>query len=200
MNLFVRQRILISRLFIWPLAMSLFITDSAWEIFPLVDGLLFIIGCTLVGLATIGRLWCSLYICGRKTKELVTTGPYSMCRHPLYFFSAVGALGVGLTTETFTIPAILTLMFALFYTSVIRAEEIKMQAIHGEEYATYVSATPQFFPRLTLYHEPVLYEVEPAKYRREMFDALWFVWLVGIIEFVESLREAGFIPIILKLY
>lgn len=33
-----------------------------------------------------------------------------------------------------------------------------------------------------------------------MFDALWFVWLLGILELVEALHEAGVLPIVLRLY
>jgi protein-S-isoprenylcysteine O-methyltransferase Ste14 len=36
------------------------------------------------------RLWCSLYISGYKNSQLITSGPYSLCRNPLYFFSFVG--------------------------------------------------------------------------------------------------------------
>src|SRR5262245_36841884 len=33
------------------------------------------------------RFWATLYIGGRKERELVTDGPYSLCRHPLYLGS-----------------------------------------------------------------------------------------------------------------
>lgn len=199
-NIFARQRILISRVIIWPLAAVLLVTTSAWETRPPIDGLIFLVGCALAGVATIGRLWCSLYICGRKTEQLVTSGPYSMTRNPLYFFSAIGAIGVGLATETLTVPAVLIVLFGVTYPSVIRAEEHKLRAVHGAAYDAYVASTPRFLPRLSGFSEPESYEVDPSKFRRALSDALWFVWLVGILELGEALREMAFIPSLFSLY
>ena len=199
-SLFARQRIVVSRLVIWPLAAVLLVTTSAWELPPPIDGVIFMMGCVLAGVATVGRLWCSLYICGRKTKELITVGPYSMTRNPLYFFSAIGGIGVGLATETFAVPVLLMLLFAITYPSVIRAEENKLRGIHGDAFDEYAALTPRFLPRPSRCCEPEAYEVSPLKFRGALFDALWFVWLVGILEMGESLREAGIIPSLLTLY
>lgn len=199
-SLFTRRRILLSRLIVWPLGALLLATESAWEVHPPWDGLLFLVGAVLVGGASIGRLWCSLYICGRKTRELVTSGPYSMTRNPLYFFSAVGAVGVGLGTETLAVPALLLLLFALAYPSVILAEERKLRALHGSAFDAYVASTPRFFPRLSACAEPAAYVVDPHRFRRALFDALWFVWLMGLLELGESLRDAGLVPSLLTLY
>lgn len=199
-SIFSRQRILVSRLVVWPLGAALLVTASAWEVHPPWNGLLFLAGCVLIGVASIGRLWCSLYICGRKTKELVTSGPYSVTRNPLYFFSAIGAIGVGLGTETLTVPAVLILLFALSYPSVILAEERKLLALHGHAYDTYFAGTPRFFPRLAIPAEPDVYAVDPRRFRRALFDALWFVWLMGVLELGEALREAGILPSLLILY
>src|SRR5882672_454668 len=57
-------------------------------------------GFMLVALACLGRIWCSLFIAGHKDEVLVTTGPYALCRHPLYSFSLLGALGLGLTSRS----------------------------------------------------------------------------------------------------
>jgi protein-S-isoprenylcysteine O-methyltransferase Ste14 len=197
---FARQRILITRLVVWPLGVLIIITRSAWESSPPFDGIIFFAGCISAGIASIGRLWCLLYICGRKTRELVTLGPYSLCRNPLYLFSAVGAVGVALATETLSVPALTVLLFAISYPSVIRSEEAKLATLHGDEYADYVSRTPQFLPRFSQYDEPDVYEVHPAKFRHAMLDALWFVWLIGILELAEALRQAGLLPVVLDLY
>ena len=57
-------------------------------------------GFLLVALACLGRIWCSLFIAGHKDEVLVTTGPYALCRHPLYSLSVLGALGLGLTSRS----------------------------------------------------------------------------------------------------
>src|SRR5690606_27834472 len=45
-------------------------------------------------LAILGRTWCTLYIGGRKSAEIVRGGPYSVTRNPLYVFSTIGAAGI----------------------------------------------------------------------------------------------------------
>ncbi|MEN6347994.1 MAG: hypothetical protein ABFD08_01155 [Syntrophomonas sp.] len=105
-------RIEISRVFIAALIIIIALSDSAWESqAPFVGAVLFLIGSILVGIASLGRLWCSLYIAGYKTDFLVIEGPYSLCRNPLYFFSLIGAVGVGFSAETLTLPVVLFLIF-----------------------------------------------------------------------------------------
>ena len=198
-SIFVPHRILASKAILWSLACGIVLMTSRWGKLPILESVLFLIACILVGVATIGRLWCSLYICGYKTKHLVTSGPYSMCRNPLYFFSAVGALGLGFATETFTVPVLLGILFAIFYPHVIRAEETKLLRRHGDAYEHYLRSVPRFWPRLTSIQEPEKYSVSPVKYRQAMFDALWFILILGIIELSEALRETGFLPTIMKL-
>ena len=65
-------------------------TDAHYE-----NDVIEITGIGLIGVAIIGRLWCTLYLGGRKAAEVVTKGPYSIARNPLYVFSAIGSAGVG---------------------------------------------------------------------------------------------------------
>ena len=55
-----------------------------------------LIGYALIGVGAVGRMWCGVYIAGRKNKELCQDGPYSLCRNPLYVFSFIGTVGVAL--------------------------------------------------------------------------------------------------------
>jgi protein-S-isoprenylcysteine O-methyltransferase Ste14 len=61
---------------------------------------MFLLGCLMVGLATIVRVWCALYIAGYKDDVLVTEGPYSICSNPLYFFNFLEGTGVGFCSES----------------------------------------------------------------------------------------------------
>lgn len=66
---------------------------SAWMDPEWVFELLEVLGISLVIFAVLGRFWSILYIGGRKNKEVMQDGPYSMCRHPLYQFSTMGVVG-----------------------------------------------------------------------------------------------------------
>ena len=90
-----KVRIHISQIFSVLLVVIICLSENSWEYkAPFVTTVLFFFGAVLVGIASIGRLWCSIYIAGYKTKKLIAEGPYSMCRNPLYFFSFLGAIGV----------------------------------------------------------------------------------------------------------
>jgi protein-S-isoprenylcysteine O-methyltransferase Ste14 len=196
-----KYRIVVT-IFFCLLAFLLFLgSESQWEKQqPLISGLLFLLGILLVGIASMGRVWCSLYIAGHKTTALVTEGPYSLTRNPLYFFSLVGSVGVGLCTETFLLPTILIIGFALYYPDVIHKEEKILLEIHHETYREYIASTPRFFPNLKHFSEPVTYLVDPKIFRRHLADALMFVWVVGLLELIEQLHELNWLPVIFNIY
>jgi protein-S-isoprenylcysteine O-methyltransferase Ste14 len=182
------NRILVSRIFAAVFFVVLVLTESAQE-GKVVSALLFLSGLVLVRIATVGRLWCSLFISGYKDAVLITSGPYSITRNPLYFFSFLGFAGIGLATETLSLAIALMTVFGLVYPYVIRREEHVLSSKFGRAFADYCARTPRFFPDLKLFREPESYPVNPRLYRRTMANGLWFVWLVGIIELVEALHE-----------
>jgi protein-S-isoprenylcysteine O-methyltransferase Ste14 len=176
------------------------ISESRWEGISFTSSIFFLAGCVLVGIASFGRLWCSLYIAGHKDATLVCLGPYSMSRNPLYLFSLIGGAGVGLTTETLLIPCCIVVLFLIYYPSVIRGEEKRLRALFGESHEKYCTKTPLFFPKPSLLSEPESYLVNPKVFRRNIFGALWFVWLVGVLELIEAFHEAGILPAYLHIF
>jgi protein-S-isoprenylcysteine O-methyltransferase Ste14 len=151
---------------------------------------LFLFGVILVGIAGMGRMWCSLYIAGYKNRKLVTVGPYSIMRNPLYFFSMIGLLGVGFLTETITFPLVLITLFAIYYPAIIEREERDLESIFGEEYRKYREKVPTFFPSPSLYKDPSEYVVKPSIFRNHLLSAIWFVWSIGVVYFLQTLRDS----------
>lgn len=143
--------------------------------------ILFASGLILVGIGAMGRLWCSVYIGGRKTTELVTEGPYAWCRNPLYFFSLLGALGVGLTTRMWFAPVFILAFFAMYYPLVIRSEEAKLRAAHGESFEHYRHSTPTFIPRSLKMNEASERPVDLRLFRKHLGEAVWFIWAVALV-------------------
>ena len=198
---FENNRIWITRLIgvfgLFILVMSNSYWEEKSEIFTY---FLFMIGLFFVGVGSLGRMWCSLYIAGYKNRKLITEGPYSLVRNPLYVFSFIGALGVAFASETLTFPVLTAIGFFLYYPLVIQREERDLERLFGREFEEYKRRVPAVIPRLSSFYEPEEYTVNPRIYRRHMFSALWFIWIVGILELLEGLKELGVIHALWSLY
>lgn len=198
-SIFATHRILVSRLFGIVFFLTVLSSESV-HVGTVLEATLFLGGLVLVGIATVGRLWCSLYISGYKDTELITTGPYSVSRNPLYFFSFLGFAGIGFATETVTLGVTLPLIVGLGYPAVVRREEEDLRAKFGAVFEAYCARTPRFFPDFGKFNEPVSYVVNPRLFRRTMLDVIWFVWFVGVIELVEALHELHVFDPAIRLY
>ena len=145
-----------------------------------------LLGFALLIVATLGRVWCLSYIAGVKNDVLVSEGPYSMARNPLYVFNFIGAVGFGLAVENPVLAALLAVAFAVFYPSVIRREEEVLTQTFGERFARYCDATPRWFPRWSNYHEPESWSINPRRFRAGLLDAMWFLWAFLIWDILEK--------------
>ena len=96
-----------------------------------------IIGFILVTLGGFGRLWASLYVEGFKTKRLITEGPYSMVRNPLYFFTIIILLGYCCVVKSIPIAIALLAGFSLLHIPAIINEEKKLLSKHDHLYKEY---------------------------------------------------------------
>lgn len=196
-----KYRLVVFRLGFIPFIIMLSISESGWEkSFPIVASILHTIGIILVAIGAVGRLWCSIYIGGYKDKNLITLGPYSLTRNPLYLFNLMLSIGIGFITETVLISAVLALLFAIWYPLVIKEEEKYLRSLHGEIFEDYVLRVPRFFPRRLYVEEPLIYPVNPRVWKRHAKDAVLILAFAGIIELIEGLHTQGMLPIILILY
>ena len=153
---------------------------------------LFAVGAVLTLVGATGRTWCLVPIAGRKDKQLMTDGPYSICRNPLYLFSLIGTVGVGLATRTFTVPGVAFAAFLLYYVGVIRSEQRRLAGTHGDAFQTYVSEVNALFPSFRSYRP--LTETEEVFVRpflKGLIDNGWFfVAFVGL-QLLGELRVQG---------
>jgi protein-S-isoprenylcysteine O-methyltransferase Ste14 len=157
------------------------------------------VGISLIGIAIIGRLWCTLYIGGRKAAELVQDGPYSMSRNPLYFFSSIGAAGAGAETGSVTIAFFFGVATAVAFYFVARREEKLLHNIFGEAFAEYRARVPRFFPRMSGYRDSATVTVVPRRLYTTFVDSLVFFTAFPFFEFIEWLQLHHYLPIFLRL-
>ena len=92
----------------------------------------------------------SAFISGRKDHELVTDGPYSMTRNPLYFGSSLLATGFAIMSANEIAAALLIVPFGLIYPTVMLREEAHLARLFPEAFRAYKAKVPRFFPRATL--------------------------------------------------
>lgn len=196
-----KMRIHISRIFVIPVVILISTGESYWNMtFHPLTSMMIITAIVLVIIASVGRLWCSLYIAGYKTNSLVTQGPYSMCRNPLYFFSFLGAIGVGFATETFFIPLLIMAAFWIYYPLVIKNEEKELKKRHKKLFEQYEKQVPRFFPRPSLLTEPACYQVNPVIFKKHILDVIWFGLSLGILEIIEECHRLDIFPSVFKIY
>lgn len=144
-----------------------------------------------VAVALLGRIWCSVFIAGRKDSELVVTGPYSACRHPLYVLSVIGGAGLGLATHSATLATCTVLLLCALFSTAARAEEALLAARHPDAFAAYAATTPRFWPRPGLYRVPPTCEVRPPVLWKAFVDAGAFLLLLLLVLAARQLRAAA---------
>ncbi len=189
---FEKNRIFLTRIVGVAVLFLILSTQSQWETKNMIIGyLLFFFGIVFAAVASLGRMWCSLYIAGYKNNKLITEGPYSISRNPLYFFSMIGVIGIGFATKTFTFPLLFIILFVPYYILIIKSEEKRLKEYFGAEFEEYTRRVPALFPNFSTFHEPDDYNVKPSVYRTHILSAVWFVWAVGILELINGMKEIG---------
>ena len=159
-----------------------------------------LVSIVLIFIGVSGRLWSTLFISGYKTTNLITVGPYSISRNPLYFFSFIAIIGIAVETEMITIVLLVLICFAIFYPVVILKEEKLLLQLHGKDFEEYCKRVPRFIPNFKLYTEPDKYVFETRLYRKAFFDSMWFVLAYPALEIIEKLHEHNILPTYLYLW
>lgn len=147
------------------------------------------LGFMCVALACLGRLWASVFIAGHKDSRLVTTGPYAACRHPLYACSVLGALGLGLTTRSTLLCALVVALIAALVIYAASGEEQFLADAFPGEFEAYVAATPnRWWPRLRGGTLPEQLDVRPTVFRKAFVDAASFFLLYVLVALATEYR------------
>ncbi len=156
-------------------------------------------GSGLVILCIAGRVWSSLYIGSKKNRELVTAGPYSITRNPLYLFSTIGAVGIGMMFGSVVAAVGLGLLAYGVLITTAHREAGDLRIIFGSRYEDYARATPLLWPKLSLYRDTEEIAFSPKALRRTFVDGLLFLAAFPLIEAVEHLQADGVLPILARI-
>jgi len=156
-------------------------------------------GIMLIMVGIFGRLWSILYIGGRKSAEVVSVGPYSVTRNPLYLFSSVAAVGAGAQTGSLWVALAFGVLCALAFHVVIRREEGYLAGKLGAAYRDYLARVPRFLPNPFIYRDLDIVSFEPRIFKRTLIDGLVFLVSIPFFEALEWGQQSGSIPVLLSL-
>ncbi|TIS98607.1 isoprenylcysteine carboxylmethyltransferase family protein [Mesorhizobium sp.] len=156
------------------------------------------VGILLIFLGIAGRLWSTLYIGGRKSSEVVTGGPYSITRNPLYVFSSMAAAGVGAQIGSITATiGFAVICAAAFHVVILREEKFLKEAL-GTPFTAYMARVPRFFPKLSLYHEGDTGSFKPRLLRTTLLDGLVFLGALPFFELIDGAQQSGILPVLFR--
>lgn len=193
-----RQRIHILRVGALTMLPLLLLAQPTWD--GVAHELIEVAGICLVFACMVGRMWSILYVGSKKNVELVTTGPYSMMRNPLYFFSCIGAVGAGLMYGSLLVALGLGLAaYAVFSVTAMKEAEF-LRSKFGLAYEVYSRHTPHFLPNPALYSDEQEVFFSPKALKRTLLDAALFLAIFPVIEGLEYLHVNGTLPILMHVF
>jgi protein-S-isoprenylcysteine O-methyltransferase Ste14 len=176
------------------------VSDTAWRVpWPQMHRLIQGVGLLLILVCILGRTWCTLYIGGQKKRGLVTAGPYSVVRNPLYVFTLLGATGAGALSGSITIALLCAVFAGVVFASVVRQEEQFLLAAFPADYPAYMARVPRFWPRPSAWQDAEQLIVRPDLVNRTFFEASLFLLAAPLVALRALLRDLGWLPILLHL-
>ncbi len=160
---------------------------SAWS--EPVFGAMEIMGLACIVAAVLGRFWAILYIGGHKNQGVMQDGPYSVCRHPLYFFSTVGVVGFGLLLGSLALTLLLGALTFTILAITARKEEAFLRGTFGAAHDAYAARVPMILPQPALFRTPDRITVSVGHLRGNLMDALVFLLFVPFAELAEYAKD-----------
>ncbi|MSO73686.1 MAG: isoprenylcysteine carboxylmethyltransferase family protein [Alphaproteobacteria bacterium] len=189
----LKRRIRDTRVLALGVIALLFLSEPLWGVDSHAHEPIEYLGYALVIICVVGRIWCSTYIGGYKNERVVDIGPFSMVRNPLYVFSFLGVVGIGLMSARLSLVAILAVAFAAYYYRVVRREEFFLREKFGPAYDAYCRAVPRWFPRFRNYRTDNEVITRPQFVLRTIRDSVWFFAALPAIEAIEYFQVVGWL-------
>ena len=170
------------------------VPEGSWASFAF-ESLAFVL--FISGAAT--RWWATIYIESRKGISLITEGPYSMCRNPLYLGTFLLVLAVAAYLKSLTFAAGLAIASGIYLSTTLTVEERRLRRNFGEEYIRYCAAAPRLFPRPKLLHTSRTIQVSVRGLQVEGLRAARYLWIPVLCGLFDQLRAEPWWPQLFEL-
>jgi protein-S-isoprenylcysteine O-methyltransferase Ste14 len=140
------------------------------------------------------RFWATLYIGARKSDEVVSEGPYSLCRHPLYLGSVLLVLSGALFLKSVVFAGAMAVLATIYFTWTVPAEEDYLEARLGQPYREYRERVNRLWPSFRHFRTAPRVVVDVHSLYLECARASRWIWLPVIGEIIGYLRAFPWWP------
>ena len=140
------------------------------------------------------RFWATMYIGGRKRDMIVSDGPYSLCRHPLYLGSLVMTISAGIFLESPALLAAAAIVAVAYLTTTVPQEEAVLAREHPRGWAEYARQVPRLVPRSMAWWTPARITVDVRSLRDEAARASRWALVPLLAEVASHLRAQPWWP------
>ena len=193
---FRKVRVAVLRLAFLPVVFVAVFVRPSWDLDSLRAILIESAGYLFLMLGLSVRVWSTLYIGGRKSQVLVTDGPYSLCRNPLYVGTLLVTVGAGLCFENLVMLATMLVTMVPAHVVAARLEDAYLSARFPLEYPEYARRVGAFWPRWGNYRTRETLTVSVRAVRRIAIDATGVIMIPMIEDILEVLHRDGIVPVL----
>lgn len=121
-------------------------------------------------------------------------------RNPLYFFTLVGVLRLGLEIGSIVAGFAYVAATLMVFLPVIRSEEAALTERFGKAFLDYRERVPMLIPNLRHWQDVDTFSVVPSQLYKSARDSFVLVAVIPLFEFVDLLQDHGVLPVLLKLH
>ncbi len=152
---------------------------------------LFVTGGIIILIGESIRIWAVGYSGGTTRSKkliadrLVTEGPYSIVRNPLYVANFLIAFGFSLMANAAIVIPIVIIYFAIEYYPIVRREEYFLLEKFGDTYSLYLRDVPRFFPKKFKTKKAVY---DPAALKGERWTILGIALMLILMIVIDIVR------------
>jgi protein-S-isoprenylcysteine O-methyltransferase Ste14 len=193
---FRRLRVGLLRLAFLPVVFVAVFVRPSWHLDSLLAFLVESVGYVFLMLGLSVRVWSILYIGGRKSQVLVTDGPYSLCRNPLYIGTMLVTVGAGLCFENLLMLVTMLVTMVPAHMVAARLEDAHLAAKFPVEFPEYTRRVAALWPRLRNYRSREMLMVSARAVRRAAIDASGVMLIPLLEDILEVLHQRGIVPVL----
>lgn len=140
------------------------------------------------------RLWSTMYIGGKKSHGVISQGPYSICRNPLYWGTFFICLSQSLFLHSFTFLLGIVAPVAIYMFRVVPAEEHHLLSKFPLEYGAYRDKVSAWWPSFAHFVSGSQVAVDMRGMGTELRRITSWVWLPFLMEAINLFREMTWWP------